>query len=97
MLSLGGCTTLQPIAPGRGAVSSVTNPTTFAGEYDNHEQVWSARATSGVVLRQLALRGLAPATQRALNLPGVELPQDSGPALAAILDTPRGRLTLTSI
>jgi len=53
--------------------------------------------TSGVVLRQLALRGLAPATQRALGLPGVDLPQDLGPAIAAILDTPRGRLTLSSI
>ena len=53
-------------------------------------------AASGVVLRQLALRGLAPATQRALGLPGVELPEDRGPAIAAILDTPRGRLTLSS-
>ena len=54
-------------------------------------------AASGVALRQLALRGLAPATQRALGLPGVELPQDRGPAILAILDTPRGRLTLSSI
>jgi len=49
VLSLAACTTLQQIAPGRAAVSSPVNPTAFAGEYDNHEQVWTARAASGIV------------------------------------------------
>jgi len=51
---------------------------------------------SGVVLRQLTLRGLAPATQRALGLPGVELMDDTGPAILAAFDTPRGPTTLSS-
>jgi hypothetical protein len=51
LLLLGACTTLQHIAPGRGAANATTSPTSasLAGNYDNHEQVWSARASSGVI------------------------------------------------
>ena len=51
---------------------------------------------SGVTLRALGLRGLPRAAMQALGLPGVEALAGAGPALSATLDTPRGRVTLTS-
>ena len=53
-------------------------------------------SASGVVLHRLTLRGLAPAVAQALGLPGVDLRDGTGPAITAVLDTPRGRVTLSS-
>jgi hypothetical protein len=39
---------------------------------------------------------LAPAVAQALGLPGVDMPDGTGPAITATLDTPRGRVTLSS-
>jgi hypothetical protein len=47
-------------------------------------------------LRSLTLRGLDPATAAALALDAVELAADRGPALTAQLDTPRGRVALST-
>ena len=55
-----------------------------------------ALPASGVTLHSLALRGLPKAAVHALNWPGVEFAVDAGPALAATMDTPRGRITLHS-
>ncbi len=63
---------------------------------------WGARhpsaslPLSGLSLRALTLRGLSPPVVRALGLPGVVFAADAGPAITATLDTPRGRVTLTS-
>lgn len=51
---------------------------------------------SGVTLQALTLRGLAPAAIQALDGHGVAHATGAGPALSATLDTPRGRVTLTS-
>ena len=51
---------------------------------------------SGVMLRSLRLRGLAPEVVESLALKGIESATDPGPALTACLATPRGRVTLTS-
>lgn len=53
---------------------------------------------SGVTLRSLVLRGVAPAAAAALDLVQVSLDRENagGPALQAQLDTPRGRLMLSS-
>jgi Glyoxalase-like domain len=50
----------------------------------------------GVTLQGLTLRGLAPAAIQVLDCPGVAHAADAGPALSVTLDTPRGRVTLTS-
>lgn len=50
-------------------------------------------AVSGVTLRSLTLRRLPRA---AVQAAGVSIADDDGPALAAVLDTPRGAVTLTS-
>jgi hypothetical protein len=50
----------------------------------------------GVTLQALTLRGLTPAAIEALDASGVAHADDAGPALSATLDTPRGRVTLTS-
>ena len=50
----------------------------------------------GVTLQGLTLRGLTPAAIQALDGHGVAHAGDDGPALSATLDTPRGRVTLTS-
>ena len=52
---------------------------------------------SGVTLRALGLRGLPRTAMQVLGLPGVETLAGAGPALSATLDTPRGRVTLTSL
>jgi hypothetical protein len=51
---------------------------------------------SGVALRSLTLRGLAPAAVQALALQGVEFAAGAGAAISATLDTPRGRISLDS-
>ena len=51
---------------------------------------------SGVTLRGLSLRGLPLAAAQVLGLSGVEVLAEAGPAISAVLDTPRGRVTLTS-
>lgn len=51
---------------------------------------------SGLVLHALTLRGLAPAAVQALDLPRIDVAVDAGPTLTAVLDTPRGRVTLCS-
>jgi Glyoxalase-like domain len=48
---------------------------------------------SGVALRALVLRGVPRA---ALDIAAVRFGGDAGPALEALLDTPRGPITLTS-
>lgn len=53
-------------------------------------------AAQGVSLQELTLRGLTPAAIQALDGRGVVYAADAGPALSATLDTPRGRVTLTS-
>lgn len=52
---------------------------------------------SGVTLRALGLRGLPRTAMQVLGLPCVEALAGAGPALSATLDTPRGRVTLTSL
>lgn len=56
----------------------------------------ASMAAPGVTLQQLTLRGLTPAVIQALDVRGVVQATDTGPALSATLDTPRGRITLTS-
>ena len=53
-------------------------------------------AKRGIALHALRLHGLAPAVIDALDCRGVAHAVDAGPALSATLDTPRGRVTLTS-
>jgi Glyoxalase-like domain len=50
----------------------------------------------GVTLQGLTLRGLTPAVLQALGASGWAHAADIGPALSVTLDTPRGRVTLTS-
>jgi hypothetical protein len=56
----------------------------------------AAMAKPGVLLHALTLRGLTAAAVKALDSRGVTHAADAGPALSATLDTPRGRVTLTS-
>lgn len=56
----------------------------------------ASMAAPGVTLQALTLRGLTPAVIKALDVRGVVHAADAGPALSATLDTPRGRITLTS-
>jgi hypothetical protein len=56
----------------------------------------ASMAAPGVTLQELTLRGLTPAAIQALDGRGVVHAADTGPALSATLDTPRGRVTLTS-
>ncbi len=56
----------------------------------------TAMPRSGLVLRGLTLRGLPARAASLLDAPGVALANDSGPALHAVLDTPRGRVVLAS-
>jgi len=56
----------------------------------------ASMAKPGVTLQALTLRGLPPAAIQALEARGVVHAADAGPALSATLDTPRGRVTLTS-
>ncbi len=57
----------------------------------------AAMPSSGVALRALMLRGLTSAAIRALDARGVVHAADAGPAITAMLDTPRGPVTLSSI
>lgn len=56
----------------------------------------ASMAKPGITLHALTLRGLPPAAIEALDCRGVAHAADAGPALSATLDTPRGRVTLTS-
>jgi hypothetical protein len=56
----------------------------------------STMPVSGVTLRALTLRGLAPAIAQVLSLPRIDIAAGSGPALSAVFDTPRGPVTLNS-
>ena len=56
----------------------------------------ASMARPGVTLQTLTLRGLIPAAIQALDSRSVAHASDVGPALSATLDTPRGRVTLTS-
>jgi Glyoxalase-like domain len=51
---------------------------------------------SGVSLCGLTLRGVPALAARALDAKGMEFSTEDGPALSASLDTPRGRVTLSS-
>jgi hypothetical protein len=51
---------------------------------------------SGASLRSLTVRGLPPMAAAALDLKGVDLAADIGPAITAVFDTPRGAVTLNS-
>lgn len=55
-----------------------------------------AMAASGVVLKSLTLSGLPPRAAEALDLGGIALSSAPGPALQAVLTTPRGDVTLSS-
>lgn len=57
----------------------------------------NSMANPDVVLQRLTLRGLALHAVRALDLQSVEAVSGQGPALSAVLDTPRGRVTLDSM
>ncbi|MEO7756065.1 MAG: hypothetical protein ABIS07_05770 [Dokdonella sp.] len=51
LVPLTACQTLQHMAPKRAAANPVVSGNLLAGEYDNHEQVWSARgAAAGAAL-----------------------------------------------
>jgi hypothetical protein len=50
----------------------------------------------GVTLRALTLRGWTPTMSQLLRLPGIDVAAGPGPALCAVLDTPRGSVTLSS-
>ena len=52
---------------------------------------------SGVTLRGLTLRGLPRAAVQALGLPGIDIADAPGAAISALLDTPRGPVTLNSL
>lgn len=56
-----------------------------------------AMPDSGVVLKSLALRGLSPRARDVLRLRGVQVTNDPGPALTAVLATPQGDVTLESL
>lgn len=55
-----------------------------------------AMAASGVVLKSLTLSGLPPRAAEVLDLRGIALSSAAGPALQAVLSTPRGDVTLRS-
>lgn len=55
-----------------------------------------AMPDSGVMLQGLTLRGLARWVRERLELPGVDMLGDPGPALRATLSTPRGEIILES-
>jgi hypothetical protein len=55
-----------------------------------------AMPDSSVSLHSLALRGLNPRFQQALRLPAVQMVAGAGPALSAVFNSPKGRVTLTS-
>ena len=57
----------------------------------------TAMPASGVTLRAMGLRGLAPQALTALGLHGVHVANDPGPAIVAMLDTPRGAVTLSTV
>lgn len=56
----------------------------------------AAMPACGLALRGLTLRGLPATSAPLIRIPGVDLSDTPGPALSAVLDTPRGRVTLTS-
>ena len=56
----------------------------------------AAMPASGLLLQGLTLRGLPAPVDEALAAHGVVLADGVGPALRAVLDTPRGRVTLES-
>jgi Glyoxalase-like domain len=51
---------------------------------------------SGVALQSITLRGLPAAVRQALPLHAVEVPGTAGPAVTALLNTPRGPISLQS-
>jgi Glyoxalase-like domain len=55
-----------------------------------------AMPDSGVTLRQLTLHGVPERARQVLRLRGVAVLADAGPALRALLGTPRGDVTLES-
>lgn len=55
-----------------------------------------AMPASGVVLQSLALTGVPPRAAEVLRLRGLTLSSGPGPALQAVLSTPRGDVTLAS-
>lgn len=56
----------------------------------------AAMPPSGLTLRALTLRGLPAAAGSVIDAPGVALDDGPSPALGAVLDTPRGPVTLAS-
>ena len=55
-----------------------------------------AMPDSGVVLQSLALNGVPDRARDVLRMRGVQVSSAAGPALQAVLSTPRGDVTLTS-
>lgn len=55
-----------------------------------------AMPASGLSLRALVLRGVPERARALLKLRGVDVRDEPGPALAAVLDTPRGPVALQS-
>ena len=55
-----------------------------------------AMPDSGVVLKSLALNGVPDRARDVLRMRGVQVSSAAGPALQAVLSTPRGDVTLTS-
>ncbi|MDE2457026.1 MAG: VOC family protein [Burkholderiales bacterium] len=53
-----------------------------------------ALADSGVTLRALELRGISERARQVLRMPGVRVAEGTGPALRAVLATPRGEIEL---
>lgn len=53
-----------------------------------------AMAETGVALQSLTLRGLAPRVRKLLRIPSVDMLDGPGPALQAVLATPKGEVIL---
>jgi Glyoxalase-like domain len=65
-------------------------------DWGNTRHPSASMPASGVALRGLTLRGVPASAAQVLDAPGVEFAADTGLALTATLDTPRGRVILRS-
>jgi hypothetical protein len=94
---LAACQTLQHVTPARGAASASAKVALFAGEYDNHEQVWSARAAAAVVAPPHVVAALEGTAQADWSIWRIHY--DMTPALDAVwamqrIETGNGTLAL---
>lgn len=81
VLLLSACATVQRIAPGRATTVVTANAMVLAGEYDNHEQVSSARSMSTPVAPPHVVFTLEATTKADWSIWHVRY--DATPALAA--------------